>query len=262
MLNEQRLQSILPVGAFGEVLHFFKRIGSTNAEALKLARDQAVHGTLVVADEQTEGRGRSGRSWSTPPGSGVAMSLILRPEEFSARQIGELTVLGALATAEAFERLGVGAQIKWPNDVLVAHRKAAGVLVESGWMEDQLLYAVMGIGINVLQASVEKADEFEFPATCLEAELGQRVDRLEVIQNVLEALSQRSMQLGTGDLITAWEDKLAYKGETVTVQGGPMDSTGKLVGITEQGQLRLQLFTGEVLQIGVGGQQLRPVDRS
>lgn len=257
----KRLQSILPVGDFGRELHFHKRIGSTNDEAKNLAKKGALHGTLVVADEQTGGRGRAGRSWSTPPGSAVAMSLVLKPGDVSGGQIGELTVLGALATVEALERFGIQAWIKWPNDVLVSGGKTAGVLVESGWMEDRLLYTIMGIGINVQSDSLKNKDQFEFPATCLEQELGQKMDRINVIREVLAALSVHYRQIGSGELVSAWERNLAYVGKTVRVKGDQIDSTGKLVGLTDQGQLRLQLYTGEVLKIGVGGQQLRPVDR-
>lgn len=262
MLNKKKLQSILPVGDFGHILHFYKRIGSTNDEAKKLAAKGAAHGTLIVAEEQTEGRGRAGRTWRTPTGSAVAMSLILRPEVPSSSQVGELTVLGAMAVVDALESLGVQSWIKWPNDVLVSGGKAAGVLVENGWVDDQMQYAVIGIGINVQKDALQHAEEFDFPAACIEDEMGAEVDRLELIRRVLAALSAHYGTLGTGDLIKAWERNLAYKGTMVTVQGEQMNSTGKLLGITDQGQLRLQLFTGEVLKIGVGGQQLRPVDRS
>lgn len=262
MLTKENLQSALPVGDFGRVLHFHKRIGSTNDEAKRLANEGAPHGTLIIADEQTEGRGRAGRRWSTPAGSAVALSVVLRPASVEPAQIGELTVLGALATVEAFENLGLHAWIKWPNDVLITGGKAAGVLVESGWVDDRLIYSVMGIGINVHTDSLKHTDAFEFPAACIADELGRRVDRKEVVVEVLESLAERYAQLGSGSLIPDWEANLAYKGQIVTVQGDQMNSTGKLVGITAQGQLRLQLFTGEVLKIGVGGQRLRPVDRS
>jgi BirA family biotin operon repressor/biotin-[acetyl-CoA-carboxylase] ligase len=262
MLNKKKLQSILPVGDFGHALHFYKRIGSTNDEAKELAAHGAEHGTLIVAEEQTEGRGRAGRTWRTPAGSAIAMSLILKPEDISPSQIGELTVLGALAVVQALEKLGLQAWIKWPNDVLVSGGKTAGVLVESGWLEDRMQYAIVGIGINVHEDALEGTEKFDFPAACIRGELDREVDRLELIRQVLQSLSELYVSLGTGNLISGWERNLAYKGKMVTVQGEQMNSTGKLVGITEHGQLRLQLFTGEVLKIGVGGQQLRPVDRS
>ncbi len=260
-MDKKKLQSILPIDNFGQEVHFHKRIGSTNDEAKKLAGEGAAHGTLVVANEQTGGHGRAGRSWSTPPGSAVAMSLILRPGVIAPALIGELTVVGALAVVEALQQLGVQAWIKWPNDVLTTGGKAAGILVESGWMDDKLLYSVIGIGINVHRGSIENMQRFEFPAACLEDELGEKIARLEVIRHVLAALANRYAQLGTGELIEAWDTSLAYKGKMVRVTGEQMDSTGKLIGISEQGQLRLQLFTGEVLKVGVGGMSLRPVDR-
>jgi BirA family biotin operon repressor/biotin-[acetyl-CoA-carboxylase] ligase len=190
------------------------------------------------------------------------MSMILRPDEVSPSQIGELTVLGALAVVEALERLEIQAWIKWPNDVLVSAGKAAGVLVESGWVGDQIQYSVIGVGINVTRGALKEAQSYDFPAACLEDELGHEIDRLELIRQVLESLSDRYTDLGSGELASAWERNIAYKGKMVTVQAGHMNSTGKLIGVTDRGQLRLQLLTGEVLKIGVGGHQLRPVDRS
>jgi BirA family biotin operon repressor/biotin-[acetyl-CoA-carboxylase] ligase len=262
MLSKKKLLAILPIGDFGRVLHFHKRIGSTNDEAKKLAREGAAHGTLIVADEQTEGRGRAGRRWLTPPGGAIAMSVILRPDSIPPALIGELTVLGALATVEALERLGAHAMIKWPNDVLVSDGKAAGVLVEGGWVEERLIYVVMGIGVNVRRNSIKSKGLFDFPAACLEDEMGDDIDRLQVIRGILEALSDRYDKLGSGAFMDEWDRYLAYKGQVVNVQGGQMNTTGKLVGLSERGQLRLQLLTGEVLKIGVGMQQLRPVDRS
>jgi BirA family biotin operon repressor/biotin-[acetyl-CoA-carboxylase] ligase len=262
MLSKKKLLSISPIGDFGRVLHFYKKIGSTNDEAKKLARKGAAHGTVIVADEQTEGRGRAGRKWVTPPGSAVAMSVILRPDDLPPELIGELTVLGTLATVEALEGLGVHATIKWPNDVLISDGKVAGVLVEGGWVEDKLIYVVMGIGVNIREQSIKNRARFDFPATCIEDEIGGDVDRLQVISSVLTSLSNRYDQLGSGALTQAWDRYLAYKGQTVSVVGEQINTTGKLVGISEMGHLRLQLLTGEVLKIGVGRHQLRPVDRS
>jgi BirA family biotin operon repressor/biotin-[acetyl-CoA-carboxylase] ligase len=190
------------------------------------------------------------------------MSLILRPERPEGLELGELTVLGALAVVEALDGLGVQAWIKWPNDVLIAGGKTAGILVESGWLDGKLLYSVMGIGINVKKGSLREKEKFEFPAACLEDELGVETDRLNVIHEVLKALSGCYKLLGTGKLIKAWDKHLAFKGQTVRVSGDHVDSQGKLLGVTERGQLRLQIHTGEVLKIGVGLQQLRPVDRN
>lgn len=261
-MSNKKLQTILPISEFGREVHFYKKIGSTNDEAKELARKGAAHGTLIVADEQTEGRGRAGRKWITPPGSAVAMSVILRPKDLPPELIGELTVLGALATVEALECLGVHATIKWPNDVLISDGKVAGVLVEGGWVEDKLIYVVMGIGVNVGKQSIKNRAQFDFPAACIEDGTGGDVDRLQVIRCLLTSLSNRYDQLGSGALTEAWDRYLAYKGQTVNVQGEQINTTGKLVGISEMGHLRLQLLTGEVLKIGVGRQQLRPVDRS
>jgi len=177
MLDVERLQSDLPSHGLGEPLHFFQSIGSTNDHAMSLARDGAPHGTLVVAEEQTEGKGRFGRKWFTPPNSALAFSLLLRPEGIPIEAMGDLTALGALAVAEAIEGLGIEGQIKWPNDVMLIGQKVAGVLVEGSWIGDQLEHAILGIGINVRPESVPPKEEIDIPATCIDTAVGGRVDR-------------------------------------------------------------------------------------
>ena len=105
MLTVERLRAGLPVDGLGEPLYFFSTIGSTNEYARELGEQGAPHGTLVVADEQTAGRGRGQNHWSTPPQSAIALSLVLRPEELAPDQVGRLNAIGALAVAEAIEAL-------------------------------------------------------------------------------------------------------------------------------------------------------------
>ena len=133
----------LPLGG----LRFFDSIGSTNDEALAWISEDAQDLSIVVADEQTAGRGRSGQKWLTPPGSALAFSLILRPSTLERTVPGRITGLGALALAQCCADLGITtARIKWPNDLLLNGRKAAGILVESAWAGNVLDASVLGIG--------------------------------------------------------------------------------------------------------------------
>lgn len=252
---EQSL-STLPLGA----TRFFDSIGSTNDEALRWARAGAPHLALVMADEQTAGRGRLGRRWYTPPGSALAFSLLLRPESLPAPLLTRLTALGALAVCIALqEHLGLASQIKWPNDVLAGGRKLAGVLVEIDWQGDRPTAAILGIGINIASESVPADNELMFPATCVEAELGSPVDRWALLRATLQALLAWLPRLASADFLTAWERRLAYRGETVQVfTGDGLPLEGRLLGLETDGALRLRLPTGEIQSIQAGELHLRP----
>ena len=162
-VNEGRLRQALAHLSLGG-LRYFEKIGSTNDEALAWASQGAPDWTLLVADEQTAGRGRSGRKWFTPPEAALAFSLILRPSADEQRFPARVTGLGALAVVDALVKLEIDAEVKWPNDILIEGRKAAGILVESIWAGDSLEALIVGIGINVLATSVPPADQLLFPA--------------------------------------------------------------------------------------------------
>lgn len=266
-MNQSSLKKALaslPLGG----LRYFDSIGSTNDEALAWAAEGARDFSLVAADEQTTGRGRAGRKWITPRGTALAFSLILRPALASlslrpdldalppsARGIGSFpgkgasayinnptlfTGLGALGVVDALKRHGLKPQIKWPNDVLLNGRKAAGILVESVWTGDALDTVVIGIGVNVLANSHPPDDELLFPATNIEAELGRPLSRVELLRDILSALMAWRPKMSTGELVTAWEEALAFRGEQVEVwQGEGEPLMGRIVGLEQDGRLRL-----------------------
>jgi biotin-[acetyl-CoA-carboxylase] ligase BirA-like protein len=148
----------LPLAGF----RFFSSIGSTNDEALAWAREGAPDLSLVAADEQTAGRGRSGRKWFTPPGSALAFSLILRPTAAERTFPARITGLSGLALVDVCRKFRCSAQIKWPNDVLINGRKAAGILTEASWTGPDVDAFILGVGINVGTASLPTADQFCF----------------------------------------------------------------------------------------------------
>ncbi len=246
----------LPLGG----LRFYDTIGSTNDEALRWAAEGARDLSLVVAEEQTAGRGRFSRKWHTPPGAALALSLILRPSASEAAFAGRLTGLAALALVDCCRALGLPAQIKWPNDVLLGGRKAAGILVETSWGGGSLDAAVLGIGVNVAPASVPPADELSFPATCIEAELGTPLNRPHLLRDLLSTLLSWRSRIPSGDFLRAWEGSLAYRGMPVSVSqdhGQPLNGT--LLGLEPDGSLRL-MANSKTVVVHVGEIHLRPVD--
>jgi len=202
------------------------------------------HGAVVIADEQTAGRGRAGRAWITPPRSAIAMTLILRPD-IPAAHIPALALLGGLAVAEAIERVcGLRAQIKWPNDVLIADKKTAGVLAEATFNGDRLDSVVLGIGVNV-NAGPPIDVPLDYPATCLAAELGRAVDRDRVTDAILSAFEARYPQIGTPALATAVTARMALRGQMIRITGWNESCTGMLEGLTDEGALVVRLAGGE-----------------
>jgi len=264
-MDEDKLQkafSSLPLGD----LRFFESIGSTNDEALAWAAQDAPDLSLVIADEQTSGRGRSGRKWFTPPQTALAFSLILRPTSEERTHPARTTGLGALALADSLRKvrrtlrmIGLTPQIKWPNDVLLNGRKIAGILVESVWTGDTLDASVLGMGVNVLAASVPPADQTLFPATSIENELGQAIERAELLSNILASLIGWRSLLGTDEFMRAWEDALAFRGKQVQVWAGNDEPlTGFLLGLESDGSLRLRDEYGNPVTVQFGEIHLRP----
>lgn len=216
----------LPLGG----IRFLQSIGSTNDVALAWAAEGAPDFSIVVADEQTSGRGRLGRKWFTPPGSALAVSLMLRPQTFEDGNMSLFSGLGALALVDALKAFGVAAQIKWPNDVLISGRKAAGILVETAWMGDRAESVILGMGVNVSPASVPPAAELNFPATCIQSEGPGNVERFGLLREWLVCLLKWRPRLGTGEFLQAWGESLAFRGETVRVW---VDETEPIIGVLE-----------------------------
>lgn len=242
-------------------IRFFDSIGSTNDEALAWAEAGAANGSLVVAEQQTKGRGRLGRTWVTNPGSALAFSMVLRPSPNEIEHIGLFSPLAGLAVCLALQGLGLPAEIKWPNDVLLARRKTCGILAESSWRGNSLEGVVVGIGINVAPDSIPPAAKLQFPATCIEDHLGHPVDRGKLLSQVLSEFFDWRKVLSSREFFQAWEERLAFKGETVHLANiGAESLTGTLVGVDENGNLRLRLSSGEVKIVSVGDVHLRPGD--
>lgn len=250
----------LPVGSLGEPFWFFPTIGSTNDQAKQEAEAGAPHGALLVADEQTAGRGRGGNRWTTPAGSALAMSLILRPSLPAGSTPFALNVLGALAVSEAVESIGGEPAIKWPNDVLMAGRKVAGVLVEAAWRESDLEYVVIGIGVNVQPAAVPAEHQVAFPAASVEGVLGRSVDRVELLVGILRSLDHWLDHLGSAELLAAWEERLAYVGQAVELESDTGSARVEMLGVTPEGRLRLRAADGSEMVAGDDFRSLRPVD--
>lgn len=237
----------------GRPLHVFAQLGSTNDHARELAEAGAPEGTLVLAEEQTAGRGRGGRRWLTPAGSALAFSLILRPP-WPARHGARLSMLAGLAVCDALgQTAGLTAALKWPNDVLLNGRKTAGLLVESVLEGERLAYAVIGLGLNVSWAP--PAEDVSFPATCVDYAAGRTIDRASLLRAVLAALEARYTLPEA--LFAEWRARLAWLGAPIVVHTAAGPEAGTAVDVTPEGALLVQLETGERRSFLAGEVSLR-----
>jgi len=259
-MDQSSLTHALSDLPLNEIL-FLPKVGSTNDKAAQRAQRGVLPLSLVVADEQTRGRGRSGRSWHTPPGAAIAMSLLLPTQDLPQDDLGKITGLGALAVCEAIQKHQEAVQIKWPNDVLLEEKKVCGVLSEALWRGDSLEHVVIGIGINVAPSSVPPAEVLGFPATSLERGLGRTVPREEIIRDVLLSILGWLPRLHTSEFLIAWEGHLAYRGENVELASVHQQGErvwGRLIGLNRQGHICLRLPGGEVQSFAASEIHLRP----
>jgi len=256
VLRIEDLKAGLPVGRLGVELHAYPRLGSTNDRAGELARGGAPQGTLVIADEQTAGRGRSGRSWHTPAGSGLALSLVLRPVGLASREIAAIGMIGAMGSIEALAELGLQPELKWPNDVLLDGAKVGGILAEASWTGSDLDHVILGIGINVSKAPLP---EVEFPATSVEQSLGKPVSREALLLRVLAQTDRWYGRLLDGTAHPDWEARLAYRGKRVAISNGSGERVGLVLGLTPSAGIRMAIEEDEPVVFESGAYRLRPL---
>jgi BirA family biotin operon repressor/biotin-[acetyl-CoA-carboxylase] ligase len=198
-----------PLGIFGRRIHWLATTTSTNDIAAHLAELNAEEGTIVVADAQSAGRGRLGRTWVSSPGAGLYVSIVLRPSrDLSTRKnpAAFLTLASGVAVAEGVKAsTGLPAELKWPNDVMIGKRKLAGILAEATIHGDRLQHVIVGFGVNLRRSAF--LPELVDRATSVEAEMGQPPDRARVLSKILCAFSARYTDLQAGEfdaILTAW----------------------------------------------------------
>jgi BirA family biotin operon repressor/biotin-[acetyl-CoA-carboxylase] ligase len=240
--SQERLQQALK----GRSFQFYPQIDSSNERALSWLAGGVPSGSIIVADEQTRGRGRLGRGWYAPPNTALMLSYVLHPIP------GELTyvgMMGALAVCEAVETFGAKAGIKWPNDVQIDGRKLCGVLPEAAWQGDQLRGVVLGMGVNV---RIDFAGTpFENTAISLETVVGS-VDRVDLLLCLLEQLDHWAARLSSDDLFEAWRARLVMLGKQVSIA----NTNGTIRGIAEnvdrQGALLVRDEAGTLQRVIAG----------
>jgi BirA family biotin operon repressor/biotin-[acetyl-CoA-carboxylase] ligase len=235
----------------------YEVIDSTNAAAKVLAVQGAAEGTLVIAEEQTAGRGRLDRRWLAPPSTSLLFSLIFRPQLEMARAVA-LTMICGLGVREAIREVTtLPAQLKWPNDIVLHGRKAGGILTEAGTRGEHLDWVVVGIGLNVNLASAVLPAEFG--ATSLQNELGQPTSRVRLLQQSLLHIEQRYERLQAGQWPAhEWAAALETLGQRVQLYTAAGAVQGLAEAVDDEGALLLRLDDGQLRKVWVGDILVRP----
>ena len=233
----------------GRRLLYYPELSSTMDEAAKLGEGDAEEGAVVVAEVQNAGRGRQGRGWVSQPGN-LLVSVLFRP---TIEALPFISIIGGIAAARAVRKVtGLDPKIKWPNDLLIGGRKAAGILAESAIVGDSVWYAVLGVGMNV-SLNTEEAEELSSFATSFNAAAGQEVPREDLLRQFLMDLDALYLDLGQGKSpIEEWQGLLSNTGQRLEATWGNDTLTGVAEGIDELGNLLLRQDDGSRLTLTAG----------
>ncbi len=258
---KEEIESLLDTRWAGSNVVCFDETGSTNDQAKKLAYDGAPNGTLVVADRQVSGKGRKGRSWESPSGVGIWMSLVVRPA-ISAASAPMLTLIMAMAVAKGIKKVtDIECQIKWPNDLVVNKKKVCGILTEMSTEFSDIRYIVIGVGINVSQTGFD--GELSDTATSLFIESGKNFKRSEIIAAAMEAFEEYYAKFIETDDLSALKDEynaiLVSKDGEVCVLDPSGSFQGISLGISDNGGLLVRRIDGAITEVISGEVSVRGI---
>lgn len=261
ILNASEIKSRIRDEEIGSRIYFKEETDSTNTWAKRLAEEGEVSGTLVCADMQTSGKGRRGRSWSSPKGSSLYFSLLLRPDILPSRA-SALTLVMGMSVVQALENfLNKPVQIKWPNDVVVSGKKICGILTEMNAQIDYIEYLVIGVGINVNLTEFPR--EIADTATSVALEAGTVVSRAELAAEVIHCFTKNyGIFLKTSDMTglkETYNSMLVNRDHEVRVLGAENGFTGVAMGINEKGELLVKKADGEIVEVFAGEVSVRGV---
>jgi BirA family biotin operon repressor/biotin-[acetyl-CoA-carboxylase] ligase len=259
-LDPLTLRNALNTSIMGASIEIIKTTVSTQEEARKRAEQGAAEGTLIVAEEQTGGKGRLGRKFFSPYGKGVWMSLILRPQQ-PVKITSQLTLLTGVAVCRAIRRTtALEAGIKWPNDILINKRKICGILLESVIEDEVVRYCIAGIGISVNLDVEDYPDDLRELASSIKIESGTSMDRTLLIAAVMdefESLYKLYQQEGFQAIASLWEALSVMIQQKVVVSTHQGQREGIAVGLDPSGALLVDMGMGEIMPIMSGGVKLK-----
>jgi BirA family biotin operon repressor/biotin-[acetyl-CoA-carboxylase] ligase len=254
ILTPDMLRQRLKGSLFGKRIYHFFKIDSTNRVALELGHAGEPEGAVVLAEEQTAGRGRAGRSWSSERAAGIYATLLLRPR-LAPVQAPLLTMMAGLSAHSAVQAItGLTVDLKWPNDLLIRGKKAGGILTEMHAEPGQVRFVIVGIGLNVNQEKF--AGELASIATSLRIETGKSQSRMEVLVRLLREFEgdyNRFLREGVASVVARFEAVSSYaKGKRVRVTNGAESYAGTTAGLGPEGLLQVKRDDGEMVTVIAG----------
>ncbi len=252
ILTPGEIKAGLRTKIIGKEIKYFRETESTNLLAKEMA-DSVEEGTVVIAESQTEGRGRLGRKWISPEG-GIWLSIVLKPK-IQPQYTPRLTLLAGVCVAKTIQSLGLPARIKWPNDVLINGRKVCGILTEMGAEVDLVDYIIVGIGIDANVDTESFPEEFRDSSTSLKKELGKDVGRVDFVQKLLFEFEALYLNFQKGDfhsILDEWRSMSATIGEWVKISTQTRTIYGEAIGVDGEGALIIQTGEGQLEKIVAG----------
>ena len=264
ILTFEEIKNFLTTKYIGENIIYYDSISSTNSKAKELAETNEQHGTVIISEEQTLGRGRLGRNWVSPKYKGIWMSIILRPNIIT-QNISQITLVGAAAVQRAIMKIGIKTSIKWPNDIVFNSKKVCGILTEMSGEIDHINYLVMGIGVNVNLEQEDIPIDLKEIATSLKLATGKHIDRkllLATILNEFEDLYIDFVLNGNiketidicrkNSILIGREIQLVNRGKVKIAKAIDISDKGELVIENDQGVIE-HIVSGEVSIRGIYG---------
>lgn len=262
ILNYEEIEEYLDTDFMGRNIHYFDSIDSTNKKAKEMALGEK-EGTVLVAEEQIGGKGRLGRTWISPKGKGIWMSIILKPK-VDPMKVAKITLLGAAAVTKALNNLNIRSQIKWPNDILIDGKKICGILTEMNCELNMINYVVMGIGINVNLDANEIPEDLRGKATSVKISEGKEINRKELLANILNEFEELYLSFRDKDdlsyAIDICRKNSALIGKEIRVIKGEEIKLGKALDINEEGQLVVEFENGVVENVYSGEVSVRGLE--
>ncbi len=263
ILTYEEISPYLNTDFIGKKILYFNTIDSTNKKAKEIAETSS-DGTLVISEEQTSGRGRLGRNWTSPKGKSLLISILLKPK-IDPSKVSNITLVGAAALVKALEDFDIQGLIKWPNDIIINDKKIAGILTELSAEINQVNYVVMGIGVNLYTNKEEFPEDIRNKAGSILSETGKTIDRKKFTGKFLNYFEKYYKEYFLGnnfhEIIKISKEKSILLGKEVRVIGRDYSYVAKVLDITSEGHLLVQkedgakeeIYSGEVSVRGKNG---------
>lgn len=260
ILTYEEIREYLKTNRIGRKIIYKKSIDSTNLECKRIA-DVESEGTAVVGEEQLKGRGRLGRTWTSPLYKGIFVSIILKPD-IDMEEAPKITSIGAAAVFLAFKGIEIECQVKWPNDIVINGKKVCGILTEMSGEINRINYIVIGIGINVNLSTDDIPEDLKDKATSLLIEKGRIIDRRVLLSGVLnnfEILYDEFLRGDYSRTVSICRDNSSLIGKEVKIIKNGKEAIGKAIDVNKDGALIIEYKNGEKDKIISGEVSVRGI---